>query len=193
VTGCYDNEEQLTTFLLTLNRVLRELQFRGKVFYLGSVLTSSAAIRAITRIPSFGYCMSLECFGRRELLRSTKRSITIDCAKRVMRECLDSGMEVNYTYIIGLEPIEVFVPYMQDLLQVTTKFPTVNILQLHQQHARTLLDATAREMTYFMEARAKIEEIFGHTRMRPLVWEDYRSLWYLRFGTEVLSGWRVPE
>lgn len=193
VTGCYDSEEQLTTFLLTLSRVLHELQFRGKVFYLGSVLTSPGAIHALRQIPSFGYCVSLECFVRRELLRSTKRSITIDDAKRIMRECIDSGMEVNYTYVVGLEPVEIFVPYMEDLLQVTTKFPTINILQLHQQHARTLLDATAGGVTYWMEARTRIEEIFQHTGMRPLVWEDYRSLWYLRFGAEVLRGWRVPE
>lgn len=193
VTGCYDNEEHLTTFLLTLSKVLHQLEFRGRVFYLGSALTSSAAVRALTRIPSFGYCISLECFVRRELLRSTKRSMTIDRAKSVMQECLDFGIEVNYTYIVGLEPVEIFVPYMRDLLQVTTKFPTINVLQLHQQHAWSLLDATAHEMKYFLEARLKIEELFRPTGMRPLVWEDYRSLWYLRFGAEALSGWRVPE
>lgn len=193
VTGCYDSEEQLTEFLLILNKVVQRLHFHGRIFYLGSVLSSHSAIKSLNEIPSFGYCMSLECFTNRELLRGSKRSITIDQAKYIMHECIESGMEVNYTYIVGLEPIENFLPYMEDLIQVTNKFPTINILQLHQQHRLSLLNPGALEMTYFLEARVKIEAIFANTDMRPLVWEDYRSLWYLRFGNEVLKGWRVPE
>lgn len=193
VTGCYDSEEHLTDFLLALSGVLQELSFRGRVFYLGSVLTSSEAINTLSRIPSFGYCVSLECFTRRDLLKDAKRVLTIPHAKRIMHECLDSGMEVNYTYVVGLEPVATFVPYMQDFLHVTNKFPTINILQLHQQHGRHLLHPTAERLTYFMEARSAIERIFQPTALRPLVWEDYRSLWYLRFGAEVLTGWRVPE
>lgn len=193
VTGCYDDEDQLTAFLLALSRVLRELQFGGKVFYLGSMLTSSRAIRLLSGIPSFGYCMSLECFSRRELLRGSKQRIAVATAKDIMRECTDSGMEVNYTYIAGIEPIAVFLPCMEELLPLTSKFPTVNILQLHQQHRSSLMDPAAATLPYFIQARLSIENLYRPTAMRPLVWEDYRSLWYLRFGTEVLRGWRVPE
>lgn len=193
VTGCYDSEEQLVAFLLTLSQVLHELGFHGKVFYLGSALCSTAGIHLLTQIPSFGYCVSLECFERRELLRGTKRELTIEHAKRIMHECIDSGIEVNYTYIVGLESVATFAPYMEDLLSSTTKFPTINILQLHQQHPHSLLDQSATDISYFLEARKRIEGIFQPTGMRPLVWEDYRSLWYLRFGEEVLQGWRVPE
>jgi hypothetical protein len=108
-------------------------------------------------------------------------------------ECIDAGMEVNYTYVIGIEPHEVFLPYMKEFIKYTTKFPTINILQLHQQHDTSLLAPTVLDLSYFLEARIKIEEIFLPTSLRPLVWEDYRSLWYLRFGQEVLKGHRVPE
>lgn len=193
VTGCYDTEEQLTEYLLALNPVLRGLQFRGRIFYLGSMLVSSAAIHALERIPCFGYCMSLECFERRHLLKDSKRAVTIDRAKVIMRECMEAGIEVNYTYVLGTEPLDVSLPYVEELMEVTTKFPTINILQLHQQHSRDLLDPTAGSVTYFMDARVGIERIYQHTTMRPLVWEDYRSLWYLTFGNEVLRGDRVPE
>jgi len=193
VTGCYQTEEDLIKFLLTLNHVLNDFHFQGRIFYLGSMLVSSESIQTLRKIPSFGYCVSLECFERRHMLKESKRILTLDRAKKIMLEGIESGMEVNYTYVVGIEPIEVFLPYMIEFLKFTTKFPTINILQLHQQHNSDLLDPTAVDLSYFLEARIKIENIFQQTEMRPLVWEDYRSLWYLRFGPEVLKGYRVPE
>jgi hypothetical protein len=193
VTGCYETEEDLIKFILMLNLVLQDLNFHGRIFYLGSMIVSSESIHSLKSIPSFGYCISLECFTRRHILKDSKRVLTIDRAKEIMHTCIDVGMEVNYTYILGIEPQDVFIPYMQEFIKYTTKFPTINILQLHQQHNRELLDPTVQDITYFLEARIKIENIFRNTKMRPLVWEDYRSLWYLRFGSEVLKGIRIPE
>ncbi|MBU1013571.1 MAG: hypothetical protein KKG99_11235 [Bacteroidetes bacterium] len=193
VTGCYQTEKDLLLFLLTLNNVLKDFNFQGRIFYLGSMLVSSEAIQSLREIPSFGYCVSLECFERRHLLKDSKRELTLVHAKNIMRECVEAGMEVNYTYVIGIESHDVFLPYMQEFIKYTTKFPTINVLQLHQQHNNNLLDPTALDLGYFLEARVKIEKIFLKTTLRPLVWEDYRSLWYLRFGNEILKGFRVPE
>jgi|GEM_PF-1206584 len=193
VTGCYETERDLINFLLTLNNVLHDLNFEGKIFYLGSMLTSLEAMYELRIIPSFGYCISLECFERRHLLKSSKKRITIDNAKELMCEAIKSNIEINYTYILGLESHNVFMPYIQELLKFITKFPTFNILQLHQQHNKDLLDPTVVDITYFLEARIKIERIFKQTKMRPLVWEDYRSLWYLKFDNETLKGIRIPE
>jgi hypothetical protein len=193
VTGCYETEKDLIKFLIKLYTVLQSLQFKGRIFYLGSMLVSLESIHALKKIPSFGYCVSLECFERRHLLKASKKILTIDGAKEIMLECINANMEVNYTYILGIEPHDVFLPYMEDFLKFTTKFPTINILQLHQQHDRNLLDKTVIDLTYFLEARIKIESLFRQSKMRPLVWEDYRSLWYLKFGCEVLKGIRVPE
>lgn len=50
----------------------------------------------------------------------------------------------------------------------------------------------ARRLEYFLEARKMLEGIFLSTDLRPLVWEDYRSLWFLKFGNETLLGIRTP-
>lgn len=193
VTGCYDSEADLVSFLLTLDSVLQDLGFTGRIFYLGSMLTSSSAIESLSAIPAFGYCVSLECFERRGILKDSKSSLTLKRVKEIMHECVSLGMEVNYTHVLGTEPLSVVVPRMQEFMECTTKFPTINILQLHQQHPRELLDPTVSGLQYFLDARTAIEDVFMTSSMRPLVWEDYRSLWYLRFKDEVLTGCRVPE
>lgn len=193
VTGCYDSEEDLVNFILTLNDVLKEYNFNGKIFYLGSMLTSSLAIQRLKAIESFGYCMSLECFERRDVLKVSKESITLNKAKQIMKECLANGFEVNYTYIVGLESIDTMRRNMVEFLDCTNKFPTINILQLHQQHDCNLLHSTVNDVTFLYKVRKEIETIYEDTSLRPLVWEDYRSLWYLKFINEELIGDRFPE
>ncbi|MDR0461636.1 MAG: hypothetical protein LBH62_09510 [Nitrososphaerota archaeon] len=193
VTGCYDSENDLVKFLLKLNDVLKRYAFSGKIFYLGSMLTSHSAIKKLSTIDSFGYCLSLECFERRSVLKNSKAVLTLPNIKEIMQECLSNGFEVNYTYVMGMEPIEVFLPYMQEFIEFTNKFPTINVLQLHQQHSKELLDDSAKDISYFYKARVAIQELFKQTSMRPLVWEDYRTLWYLKFADEHLFGDRFPE
>ena len=79
------------------------------------------------------------------------------------------------------------------MLEVTNKFPTVNILQLHQQHDKSLLDPSFDGIQSLIQARKIIESIYQETSMRPLVWEDYRTLWYLKFAKEDLTGIRFPS
>ena len=193
LTGCYDSEDDLLNFLLTLNDVLEEFNFGGKVFYLGSMLTSNGAIQKLKPIRSFGYCMSLECFERRDILKGSKMAISLNKAKEIMSECLACGFEVNYTYIVGLESIDSMRNNMEMFLNYTNKFPTINILQLHQQHNRNLLDVSVDGVTFLYRVRKEIETIYKNTSFRPLVWEDYRSLWYLKFIDEELVGDRFPE
>jgi hypothetical protein len=193
VTGCYDSEDDLVNFLLSLRNVLKCYAFSGRIFYLGSMLTSPKAIERLAAIGSFGYCLSLECFERRDVLKNSKALLSLENIKGIMKRCLDCGFEVNYTYIMGMEPIKMFLPRMQEFIEYTNKFPTVNILQLHQQHKRSLLDDSVNDVTYFYKAREAMQTIFKPTSMRPLVWEDYRTLWYLKFADEQLKGDRFPE
>lgn len=51
---------------------------------------------------------------------------------------------------------------------------------------------TANNIEYYLKSRKIIEEIFSQTKMRPRPWEDYRSLWYLKFLNEELDDIRTP-
>jgi hypothetical protein len=193
VTGCYDSEEDLVAFLLDLDAVLKTFHFSGRIFYLGSMLSCGDSVKKLKKIDSFGYCLSIECFERRNILRSNKSQLSIREITETLCDYKENGFEVNYTYVIGTESQDVFLHYMKEFIKYTNKFPTINVLQLHQQHNRKLMDASVKDVSFFYDSRKKIESIFLGTNMRPLVWEDYRSLWYLSFSNEPLTGVRYPE
>lgn len=193
VTGCYGSEARLVRFLTSLRSIMGEWGFQGKVFYLGSTLIDRRALATVGGEGPFGYCISLECFERRNLLHRLKHSLSLGEIRRIMSDCLDLGIEINYTYIVGLEPIEFFIPHMMEFMEYTNKFPTINLLQLHQQHDSGLRDHSARRLEYYFEARKEIESLYCGTTLRPKAWEDYRSLWYLTFAGETLEGPRFPD
>ena len=60
VIGCYENSDELSQFLLTLKRVLTDYQFAGKIFYLGSQITTKEQLARLVPIQPFGICFSLE-------------------------------------------------------------------------------------------------------------------------------------
>lgn len=192
VTGCYSCSEQLTQFLCALKSVLDEYDFSGKIFYLGSQITSKEDLSSLREIQPFGISFSLETFERRELLRDKKREVTIQHACDSMDFALELGYEVNFSYIVGTEPLDRMEYFFNLLKGHINKMPTINTLQMHKYHHPSLVDPSASCLEYYLKARVMLESIFAPTEMRPLVWEDYRSLWFLTFGTEPLNGVRTP-
>lgn len=192
VTGCYDSSDEICQFLRTLKSVLSGYKFTGKIFYLGSQVTTKDQLRSLSEIKPFGVCLSLETFERRELLRDKKRLISLQDACESMDFAQGLGYEVNFSYIVGMESLRVIEYHFGCLKNHVNKFPTINTLQMHKYHEATLMDPGAHRLEYYLEARQIIERLFGQTSMRPLVWEDYRSLWFLTFNAEPLHGIRVP-
>lgn len=192
VTGCYENSDELSQFLLTLKRVLTDYQFAGKIFYLGSQITTKEQLDRLVPIQPFGICFSLETFERRDLLRDKKRSVSLLSACESMDIARELGHEVNFSYIASLESLDVMEYHFRCLRNHINKFPTINTLQIHKYHQATLMDPDARHLDYYLNTRQILEKLFAQTSMRPLVWEDYRSLWFLTFNKEPLYGIRVP-
>lgn len=102
------------------------------------------------------------------------------------------GYEVNFAYIVGIESLRVMEYHFNCFREHINKFPTINILQMHKYHQATLMDPSAHRLEYYLDARRILERLFGQTSMRPLPWEDYRSLWFLTFNKEPLYGIRAP-
>lgn len=195
VTGYYDVNQQLSDFLIRLRNVLSRYAFRGEIFYLGSQITDKETLAELKGIKPFCYCLSLECFEKRDsLLRDKKNTMTVTQAFELMAYAKECGFRVNFSYVLGLEPLETVEKYFRMAVPSINSFPIVNTLQLHKYHSRELLDEEVREMDleYFLKARKILEKIFLSTDFRPRVWENYRSLWYLRFADEVLTGSRTP-
>ena len=193
VTGCYKCNKAVSSFLLLLRQVLKKYAFTGRIFYLGSQVITRDQLEILVEAQPLGICYSLETFERREeLLRKDKASLTLQDACDSMDNAMELGFEVNFTCIVGLESLKTMEYHFRHFSQHINKFPTINTLQLHKMHASDIIHSSARRLMYFLEARKMLEEIFLSTNLRPLVWEDYRSLWFLKFGNESLLGIRTP-
>lgn len=192
VTGNYRKSDDLCQFLLELKRVMQEYRFGGKIFYLGSQIAKPEQLRRLVEIQPFGICFSLEAFERRNLLRRDKKALELTDARDAMDCALGLGYEVNFSYIVGMEPLQVMEQHFSCFRDHINKFPTINTFQKHKFQGPTLMDPNADRLEYFLDARRILEQLFGYTSMRPLVWEDYRSLWFLTFDKEPLHGIRTP-
>lgn len=192
VTGCYESGEATCRFLLTLRKVLGEYRFSGEIFYLGSQITTQEQLRNLAEIQPFGICFSLETFERRELLRKDKRAVSLQDACESMDYARSLRYEVNFSYIVGMEPLQVMEYHFNCFKERINRFPIINTLQLHKYHQATLRDPSGHRLECYLDARMILERTFSPTNMRPRVWEDYRSLWFLTFGKEELRGIRTP-
>lgn len=192
VTGNYRNSDDLCRFLLEINLVVQEYRFGGKIFYLGSQIATTEQLRQLAEIQPFGICFSLETFERRNLLRRDKKALELKDARDAMDFARWLGHEVNFSYIVGMEPLPVVEEHFRTFRDHINKFPTINAFQKHMFQGPTLMYPSADRLEYFLDARRILERLFGHTSMRPLVWEDYRSLWFLTFNKEPLHGIRTP-
>jgi len=193
VTGCYEAEEDLKNFILVLRKVLNYYRFGGEIFYLGSQITDERSLKDLQEINPFGYCVSLECFERRQgLLRDVKNKLELKRAFELMALAEQLGFRVNFSYVLGLENLAVVARHLADTLRVINSFPIFNIIQIHKYHSREILAVQAQDLEYFLKARDNIEKVFINTVLRPRVWENYRSPWYLKFADEELIGVRTP-
>lgn len=193
VTGCYEAEEDLKKFILILRKELNDYRFNGEIFYLGSQITDERRLKELQAANPFGYCVSLECFERRGgLLRDVKNKLELDRAYELMALAKELGFRVNFSYVLGLENLEIIEGHLAKAIRFINSFPIFNIIQIHKYHSREILAVQAHDLEYFLKARKIIERMFVQTKMRPRVWEDYRSLWYLKFADEELTGVRTP-
>jgi len=192
VTGCYDSGEDVCGFLRTLKGVLAEYGFGGKIFYLGSQVTTEEQLKSLVAVQPLSICLSVETFERRDLLKATKKSVSLLDAVEILDCARQLGYEATFSYIVGMEALNVIEYHFRHFVRHINKFPIINTLQMHKFHTSSLRAPGAHRLEYYLEARKMIERVFEEKSIRPLVWEDYRSLWFLTFNGELLSGIREP-
>ena len=192
VTGNYSNSDDLCQFLLELKQVVQDHRFGGEIFYLGSQIATPEQLRRLAEVQPLCICFSMETFERRDLLRPDKRMLGLDETRDVMDRALELGHAVNFSYIVGMEPLQVMERNIRRFKEHINRFPIINTFQRHKFQGTTLADPNADRLEYYLDARRILEQLFGQTSMRPFVWENYRSLWFLAFDKEPLHGIRTP-
>ena len=194
VTGCYSKTDELVESLVNMKASATSYGFKGRIFYLGSQLADPTVLESLRDIKPFGLTFSVEVFERRDILRRNKRAISLSQVKETLIAAKELGFNASIAYVLGLEPLDVVEKYFTMFKDYTNKFPTINTLQVHRQQLNTGLEVDgADRLEYYLRARKSLEKIFKDTAMRPLVWENYRGLWFLKFADEELFGCRSPE
>ena len=194
VTGIFPREKEVIDFLKIVKDVLNKFSFKGELLYFGSQITSTKALLELKKIKPLKICFSLECFdskNREYFLRDVKRKLRLDDVKKLLTYANNIGIKTNFSYVIGLESLEVIKKGFYDFLPYINSFPIVNTLQVHKGQKR-LRDSEAGRIDYYIKARKIIEDIFMETILSPSPKENYRSLWYLKFGEEFLTDIRTP-
>lgn len=192
ITGCFGSEKKVVKYLETIRKVLNEYNFNGELFYYGSEIISEKALDELKKVNPFALCLSLECFENRDImLRDVKRNLSIEDAKNVLSKAKENGFRSNFSYILGIEPLNSMIKLFKELFPYINSFPVVNVFQVHRGQEK-LRHPDAWEVKYYMEARKILETMFVETQMRPRPWENYRGLWYLQFGEALLDGIRTP-
>jgi hypothetical protein len=194
VTGCFPNEQKTVDFLKMAKNVLNEFSFKGELFYFGSQVKSEKALLELEKVKPLGICFSLECFNnenRKYLLRDVKQELHLDTIKKMLIFANNLGIRTNFSYIVGLESLDYIKKGFQEFLPYINSFPIVNTFQAHKGQ-KSLRYNEAGKIDYYIKSRKIIENIFIQTKLRPRPWENYRSLWYLKFADEFLDDIRTP-
>ena len=178
-TGCFLNEDELINHLLMLNESFQEMRFTGNLNYIGSQLTTYAKIKDLTQnIPNFGLFLTIEKFLEREkFMRPEKAKLTLEKAKCLLEYAKSLNVTATFLYILGLENLEVVAKYFNYFKDSINKFPIVQVFQDYTLEQEAYRVKEAKDIEYYLKAKAMLNAIFESSNLRPKDWENFRSLY----------------
>ncbi|WP_432832890.1 hypothetical protein [Dactylosporangium sp. CA-092794] len=192
-TGCFQTPAAAIAHMVAVRRAAARYGFTGRLHLLSSVIRNRDDLEQLAgQTAPFHLTLTLECFTRRNLLlKDTKASLTLDDACRIMDDCADLGMQADFTYVAGLDPIDATVAGLRRLAGHATTFPRIQVFQAHNQYMRAARDAQAEPLEYYLQVRTEVEGAFAGRGLAPRSWENYRPLWYSSYAGGPVSGPRV--
>jgi hypothetical protein len=192
-TGCFHTEAAGLEHLGVLRRVLDEHGIDARIGFLSSVLRSDEAFaRLAAECSPVLLFLTAECASRRELLlKSSKASLLPEQMPDLLARAKTAGLQTSFTYIVGLDPFDVMVDFLSELLPHVTVFPSIQIYQAHTPLMDVLRSPDAGDLEYYLRARAHIERLTAARGLVPEPWRCYRSLWYSTYAGARLTGPRI--
>jgi hypothetical protein len=191
-TGCFHYEQLALEHLREVRTAMTHHGCTGWIHFLSSVLTSADGLAAASEIGPFHLTVTVECFGRRpEILKKSKAKLSPDDVEDVLRRAGEHGVIADYTYIVGLDPLDLAHHHLSRYVPLTTTFPRFQIFQPHSAFMDRYVTSGGGRMEYYLSMRSMIENLFKDTDLRPRSWENYRPLWYFSFAGEPLDGVRI--
>lgn len=193
VTGCFHTEEPAIEHMQIVRDALERHSSKPLLGILSSVIRSRAALERIAETVSpFMLVVTLECFTNRDaILKHSKAQLRLEDLPQILSTAKELGHETGFTYIVGLEPIDLVLDRIAELGAGCTRFPNFQVYQAHNRFMERFSAPGADTIEYYLDARKKLERVFYDTGLRPLTWTNYRPLWYFEFADEELAGDRI--
>jgi hypothetical protein len=191
-TGCFLYEHLALEHLSQVRAAMTDHGNRGKLQFLSSVLTSEEGLRTAAELGPFHLTLTAECFTqRRNLLKESKASLTPQEMVQVLGRARSLGITTDFTYIVGLDPMDTAIETLADFVPVTSTFPRLQIYQAHTPLMDIHRTPGSETLDWHLEMRRRLEELFAETSMRPQWWENYRSPWCFSFNGQRLTGAKI--
>lgn len=177
-TGCFLTEDKLIDHLLLLNESFKEMDFDGRLNYIGFQLRNKDKIYKLAQeIPDFGIYLTVEKFLDREnFMKSEKANISMEEIKELLEYTNSLGITSTFLYILGLEDLKTVKKYMEYLKNSVNKFPIIQVFQNYTSSQENYRCNEAKDIKYYLSARKIIEEIFKNSNLFPKSWECFRGL-----------------
>ncbi|MGW1144261.1 radical SAM protein [Streptomyces sp. NPDC002454] len=191
-TGCFLYEDLAVEHLTEVRSAMRGNGCTGTLHFLSSVLTSERGLDAAAGLGPFHLTLTAECFTeRRQILKESKAKLTpaemvtaLDRAKR-------RDLTTDFTYIVGLDPLEDAIENLKRFVPVTTAFPRFQTYQAHNPFMDVYRTPGSETIEWHLSMRRCLEELFEDGGLRPQWWQNYRSPWCFTFAGEELTGAKV--
>lgn len=192
-TGCFHHEHLALAHLRKVRAAMGRHGCDGRLHFLSSVLTTPAGLRAAAEeLGPFHLTLTAECFtGRERILKSSKADLAPAAMVEILGHAKDLGITTDFTYIVGLDDLDVAERQLREFVPVTSTFPRFQVYQSHNRLMDLYAAPGAGGIDYYLKARQMIEGLFAGTGLRPRSWENYRPLWYTTFAGEDLDGGRI--
>jgi hypothetical protein len=193
VTGCFQEEPPACAHLKLVRDALELHGFQGYLGFLSSVIKTERAMRwLVDNVMPFHLVVTFECFtNRNAILKHSKAELRPEDVGPILEVAKATGIETGFTFIVGLDPLDVAIEGLAGLRDHVTRFPNFQVFQAHNDFMRGFAAPGADDVEFMLEARKRIERLFVDTDLRPQTWANYRPLWYWTFAGEELSGERI--
>ncbi|KIZ15378.1 hypothetical protein [Streptomyces natalensis] len=191
-TGCFLHEHLALGHLAEVRAAMGENGCTGTLHFLSSVLTGEDGMDAATGLGPFHLTLTVECFTeRRQILKESKAKLTPGEMTAALGRAQQRGITTDFTYIVGLDPIEEAVEHLKTFVPVTTTFPRFQTYQAHNAFMDVYRTPGSESIEWHLAMCRSLEELFAPTGLRPQWWQNYRSPWCFTFAGEELTGAKI--
>jgi hypothetical protein len=186
-TGCFGEESRALTHLTELRALLNKFSFRGRLGILSSVIRTDPGMLALSMLRPFALFLTLECITRRNLLlKESKANLQPEETIRILASARKNEVDTGVMIVLGLDPLPEVISWLSKAIQYLTDFPNIQIFQSHSQYMDLFRTQGAESLEFFLQARLDLESVLLPSPLRPRSWQNYRTLWYYKFGPENL-------